>query len=150
MASCPITSWQIKEEKGGSSGILFSCTSKSPWTVTKAMKIRLLLLGKKVMTNLDSVLKSGDITSPTKVFIVNFFFPSSHVWIWRWGDKEGWAPKNQYFWTVVLERTLERPLDCQEIKPINPKGNQSHILIGKKCRGWSSDTLAPLCGKLTH
>ena len=52
--------------------------------------------------------------------------------MWRWDNKEGSVPKNQYFWTVVLEKTLDSRLDCQEIKPVNTKGNQSQILIGKK------------------
>ena len=55
----------------------------------------------------------------------------SHVWIWELDHKEGWAPKKWCFWTVVLEKTLESPLDCTEIKPVNPKRNQPWILIGK-------------------
>ena len=58
-------------------------------------------------------------------------FSSSHVWMWELDHKEGWAPKNGYFWTVVLEKTLESPLDCKEINPVNPKGNQSWIFIGR-------------------
>ena len=56
-------------------------------------------------------------------------FPSSHVWMWELDFKEGWALKNWCFWTVVLKQTLENPLDCKEIKPVNPKGNQSWIFI---------------------
>ena len=52
-------------------------------------------------------------------------FSSGHVWLWELNHKEGWAPKNRCFWTVVLEKTLESPLDCKEIKPAHPKGNQS-------------------------
>ena len=55
---------------------------------------------------------------------------SSHVQMWEL-DHKGWAPKNWYFWTVVSEKTLESPLDCKEIKPVNPKGNQSWIVIGR-------------------
>ena len=58
-------------------------------------------------------------------------FSSSHVWIWELDFKEGWAPKNWCFWTVVLEKTLESPLDCKETQPIHPKGNQSWIFIGR-------------------
>ena len=58
-------------------------------------------------------------------------FPSSHVWMWELDHKESWVPKNWCFSTVVLEKTLESPLDCKEIKPINPKGNQSWIFIGR-------------------
>ena len=57
-------------------------------------------------------------------------FPSIHVWMWELDYKESWAPKNWCFWTVVLEKTLESLLDCKEIKPVNPKGNQSSIFIG--------------------
>ena len=56
---------------------------------------------------------------------------SSHVWMWELDYKENWAPKNWYFWTVVLEKTLESPLDCKEIQPVHPKGNQSWIFIGR-------------------
>ena len=61
----------------------------------------------------------------------SYGFSSSHVWMWELGHKESWAPKNWCFWTVVLEKTLESPLDCKEIKLVNPKGNQSWIFIGK-------------------
>ena len=56
---------------------------------------------------------------------------SSQVWMWELDYKESWAPKNWCFWTVVLEKTLESPLDCKEIKPVDPKGNQSWIFIGR-------------------
>ena len=58
-------------------------------------------------------------------------FSSSHVWMWEVDHKESWALKNWCFWTVVLEKTLESPLDCKEIQPVNPKGNQSWIFIGR-------------------
>ena len=61
----------------------------------------------------------------------SYGFSSSHVWMWELDHKENWALKNWGFWTVVLEKTLENPLDCKEIKPVNPKGNQSWILIGR-------------------
>ena len=59
----------------------------------------------------------------------SYGFSSSYVWIWELNHKEGWAPTNWCFWTMVLEETLESPLDCKEIKPVNPKGNQSWIFI---------------------
>ena len=58
-------------------------------------------------------------------------FSSSYVWMWELDYKEGWAPKNWCFWTVVLEKTLESPLDCKEVQPVHPKGNQSWIFIGR-------------------
>ena len=59
----------------------------------------------------------------------SYSFSSSHVQMWELDHKEGWAPKN--WWTVVLEKTLESPLDCKEIQPVNPKENQSWIFIGR-------------------
>ena len=56
---------------------------------------------------------------------------SSHVWKWELDHKEGWAPKNWCFWTVVLEKTLGSPLDCTDIKRVHPKGNQPWISIGR-------------------
>ena len=58
-------------------------------------------------------------------------FPSSHVWMWELDHKEGWALKNRCFWTVVLEKTLESPLDCKEIQPVHSKGDQSWVFIGR-------------------
>ena len=60
-----------------------------------------------------------------------YILSSSHVWMWELDHKEGWALKNWCFRTVVLEKTLESPLDCKKIKPANPKGNQSWIFIGR-------------------
>ena len=94
---------------------------------------RHLLLGRKVMTNLDSILKSRDIPLPTKVHLVKVivFFSSSHVWLWELNYKESWALNNWCFWTMVLEKTLQSPLDCKEIQPVHPKGDQSWIFIGR-------------------
>ena len=93
---------------------------------------RCLLLGWKTMTNLNSILKSRDVTLLTKAHMVKtVFFSSSHVWMWELDYKEDWAPKNWCFWTVVLERTLESPLDCKEIQPVHPIGNYSWIFIGR-------------------
>ena len=61
----------------------------------------------------------------------SYDFSSSHVWMWELDYKESWAPKNWCFWTVVLEKTLESPLDCKGIQPIYPKENQSWIFIGR-------------------
>ena len=91
---------------------------------------RCFLLGRKAMTNLDSILKSRNITLPTKVHLVKAVaFSSGHIWMWELDCEESWAPKNWCFWTVVLEKTLESPLDCKEIQPVYPKGNQSWIFI---------------------
>ena len=61
----------------------------------------------------------------------SYGFSSSHVWMWELDHKEGWMPKNWYFWAVVLEKTPESPLDSKEIQPVNPKGNQPWIFIGR-------------------
>ena len=90
------------------------------------------LLGRKVMTNLDSLLKSRDITFADKgLSSQSYGFSSSHVMIWDLDYKENWVQKNWCFWTVVLEKALESPLDCKEIQPVHPKGNQSWIFIGR-------------------
>ena len=60
-----------------------------------------------------------------------YSFSSSQVWMWELDYKESWGPKNWHFWTVLLEKTLESPLDCKEIQPVHPKGNQSWIFIGR-------------------
>ena len=104
---------------------LFSWASKSLWTVTVAMKF----LKRKAITNLDSILKSRDIIFPTKVHIVKAMVLP--VWMWQLDHKEDWALKNWCFWTVVLEKTLENPLDCKEIQPVNSKVNQSWIFTGR-------------------
>ena len=104
------------------------------------------------MTNLDSISISRDITLTTKVHLVKPIY-SSHVWMWELYHKESWAPKNWCFWTVVLEKTLESPLDCKEIQPIHPKGNQSWIFTGRtNCEAetpvlWPPDAKSWLSGK---
>ena len=92
---------------------------------------RCLLLGRKAVTNLDSILKSRDIILLTKVFSQSYDFSSSRVWTWELDHKESWVPKIWCFWTVVLEKTLESPLDCREIQPVHPKGDQFRIFIGR-------------------
>ena len=70
----------------------------------------------------------------------SYDFSSSHVWMWELNYNESWAPKNWCFWTVVLKKTLETSLDCKEIKPVNPKGNQPWIFIG----GTDAEAEAPI------
>ena len=138
----------------GNSETLFSWAPKSLQVATAAMKLRHLLLGRKTMTNLVTILKSRDITLPTKVQLVKaMFFSNSHVWMWELDHKKGWVPKNWCFWTVVLEKTLESPLDCKEIKPVNPKANQPWIYIGRTDAAteasilWSPDAKSHLIRK---
>ena len=98
------------------------------------------------MTNLDGILKTRDITLLSSQ---SYVFSSSHVWMWELNHKEGWAPKNWWFWTVVL-KTLESPLDCKEIKPANPKGNQPWIFIGRTDAEAEAPILWPLMRRATH
>ena len=92
---------------------------------------RCLLLGRKVMTSLDSILKSRDITLPTKVHLVKaMVFPVVMYGCESWTIKS-WVLKNWCFWTVLLEKTLESPLDCKEIQPVHPKEDQSWVFIGR-------------------
>ena len=133
MASSPITSWQIDGEtvETGADFIFLGSKITADGDCSHESK-RHLLIGKKVMTSLDRILKSRDITLPTKVRLVKAMdFPVVHVWMWELDYKESWAPKNWCFWAVVLEKTLESPLDCKEIQSVHPKGNQSWIFIGR-------------------
>ena len=113
---------------------LFFCAPKSLQVANAARKLkkRLLLLGTKVMTNLDRILKSRDITLSTNCPSSHTYsFSGSQVWMWELNFKESWAPKNLCFWTVVLEKTLKSPLDCKEIQPVHPRGDQSWVFIGR-------------------
>ena len=125
MASSPITSWQIDGEKMETVRDFILGGSKITADGDGSHEIkRRLLLGRKAMTNLDSILKSRDIILPTKVHLVKaMVFPVVMH------ECERWALKNWCFWTLVLEKILESPLDCKEIQPAYPKGNQSWIFI---------------------
>ena len=115
---------------------------------------RCLFLGRKAMIKLDSILKSRDIILPRKVHLVKaVIFSRSHVWLWELDCKESWASKNWCFWTVILEKTLESPLDSKEIQSVHPKGNQPWIFIGrtdaeaKTPKLWPPDVKNWLIGK---
>ena len=93
---------------------------------------RCLLLGRKVMTNLDSIFKSRDINFASNgLSSQGYGFSSSHVWMWELDCEESWALKNWCFWTVVLEKTLESPLDYKEIQPVHSEGDQSWDFFGR-------------------
>ena len=102
----------------------------SSWNIKKLTFIY-FLLGRKVMTNLDSILKSRAITLPTKICLVKAMVLPVVMYGWELDYKESWAPKIWCFWTVVLEKTLENPLDCREIQPVHPKEHESWIFIGR-------------------
>ena len=77
------------------------------------------------------ILKQRHYFADKGLYSQSYSFSSCHVWMWELDHKEGWVPKNWCFWNVVLEKTLESPLDCKEIKPVNLKGNQTWIFIGE-------------------
>ena len=146
MASGPITSWQINGEtmETVTDFIFLSSKITADGDCSHEIK-RHLLLGWKVMTNLDSILKIGYITLPTKVCLVKaMVFP---LWMWELDYKESWVQKNWCFWTVVLEKTLESPLDWKEIQPVCPKGNQFYIFIGRTDAEAEIPILQPPDGK---
>ena len=157
MVSGPITSCQIdgKTMETMTDFIFLGSKITADGDCSHEVK-RCLLFGRKAMTNLDSMLKSKDITLSTKVHLVKATgFTSSHVWMWELDHKESWVLKNWCFWTVVLKKTLESPLDCK-IKPVNPKGNQSWIFIGRTDAEaetpilWPPDVKNWLIGKNTN
>ena len=92
---------------------------------------RCLLLWRKVMQPRQHIKKQRHHFINKGPCSQSYGFSSSHVWMWELDCKESWAPKNWCFWTVVLEKTLESPLDCKEIQPVHPKGNWSWIFIGR-------------------
>ena len=112
---------------------------------------RRLIFGRKATTNLDSVLKSRHHFANKGPYSQSYGFPSNHVW--ELDHKEGWAPKNWFFQTVMLEKTLESPLNSKEIQPVSPKGNQPWVFIERTDAGaeapviWPADTKSWLFGE---
>ena len=151
MACGPIASWQIDGET----------VETVTYFILRGLKItadgdcsheiiRRLLLGRKVMTNLDSILKSKDITFQQSS--QGYGFSSSHVWMWELDYKESWVPKNWCFWTVVLEKTLESPLDCKEIQPVHSEDQPWVFFGGNDAKAetpvlWPPHTKSWLIGK---
>ena len=144
MASGPITSWQIDEERMETVTDFIFLGSKITVNSDGSHEIKkCLLLGRKVMTNLVSILKSRDITLPAKVHIVKaMVLSSSHVWMWELDHKKGWVLENWCFQTMVLKESLESLLDSMEIKPVNSKGNPPLIFI------WRIEAEAPILWSL--
>ena len=144
---------------GNSDRLLFSWAPKSLQLVTAAMKLKEKLLEEKSFQGaLAPWKKSSDQprehTEKQRHYFANkvlssqsYGFSSSHVWMWELNHKESWVPKNWCFWTVVLEKTLESPLDSKEIKPVDPKGDQSWIFIGSTDAEAETPTLWPPDGK---
>ena len=112
---------------------------------------RHLLLGRKVMTGRQHIEKQRHQFVNKGPSSQGFGFSSSHVWIWELTIKKSWVLKNWCFWTVVLEKTLESPLDCKEIQPVRPKADQSWVFIDVDwCWNWNSNILATWCKELSH
>ena len=130
MASGPITSWQIDGE-----------------TVRD-----FIFLGSRITADCDCSHEIKKMVTPWKgsydqlrqhikkqrhcfankgPYSQSYGFSINHVWMWELDYKEGWAPKNWCFWTVMLEKTLDCPMDCKEIQPVHPKGDQSWVFIGR-------------------
>ena len=166
MTSDPITAWQIDGEKMKPVTdfiffiififfLLFSKISVDSDCIHEIK--RCFLLGRKAMTNLrQHIKKQRHYFADKGEDSQNYGFSSSHVWMWELDHKEGWVLRNWCFWTVVLEKTLESPLDCKEIKPVNPKGYQHWILIGRIDAEaetlilWPPDAKSQLIGKYPY
>ena len=127
MASGPIASWQTDGETAVDFIFL---SSKITANGDCSHEIKRHLFLRRIMTNLDNILKSRDITLSTKV-CQGYDFSSDHVWMWELDYKESWALKNWCFYMMVLEKTLESPLDSKEIQPVHHKGDHFWVFIGR-------------------
>ena len=132
MASGPITSWQIDGETVETVVDLIFLGSKITADGERSHEIKMLTHWK------ESYDQPGQHIKKQRHYFVNkgpsnqgYGFPSGHVQVWKLDYKESWAPKNWCFWTVVLEKILESPLDYKEIQPVHPKGDQSCVFIGR-------------------
>ena len=132
MASGPITSWQIEGEKVETVTDFTFLGYKPLRTVTAAMKLKdVCSLEKSYDKPRQYIKKQRHHLANKSPYSQNYGFSSSHVWMWELDHKQDWAPKNWCFRTMVIEKTLESPLDSKKIKPANPKGNQPWIFIGR-------------------
>ena len=134
--------------------ILFSWAQKSVWIGDCNHQIKTLAPWKESYDKPRQCIKKHRHHFADKgPYNQSYGFSSSHVWTWELDHKEGWVSKNWCFWIMVLEKTLESLLDCKEIKPVNLKGNQSRIFIGrtdaeaKALILWPPDVKSPLIGK---
>ena len=132
MASGPITSWEIHGEtvETVSDFIFLGSKITADGDCSHEIKRR-LLLGRKVMTNLDSIKKQRHYFANKGPSSQGYVFCNSHVWMWELDCEESWAPKNWCFWTVVLEKILESPMDCKEIQPVHSEGDQLWVFFGR-------------------
>ena len=135
---------------------LFSWAPKSLQMVTVAMKLKDACCWRKSYDQPRQHIKKQRHDFANKsLSSQSYGFSGSHGWMWELDHKESWVPKDRCFWTVVLEKTLESSLDCKEIKPVNPKGNQPRIFIGRTDDEaetpilWPPDVKSQLIGKET-
>ena len=158
MASRPIISWHTDGETMETVkdfiflGSKITADSDCSHKIKRHLLLAIKAMTIKAMTNLDSVLKSRNTTLPTKVHWVKAMVSPVVMYGYEsWTIKEGWELKNWCFWIVVLEKTLESPLDCKEIQPVHPKGDQSWIFIGRTGAEtpilWPPDAKTWLIGK---
>ena len=132
MASGPITSWQIDRETMGTERIHFGgLQNHCRWWLQPWNEKTLTSWKKSYDQPRQHIKKQRHYFANKGPFSQSYCFSSDHVWMWELDYKESWAPKNWCFWTVVLEKTLETPLDFKEIQPVHPKGNQSWIFTGR-------------------
>ena len=132
MASGPITSWQIDGETMETVRDIIFLGSKITADGDHSHEIRRhLLLGRKVMTNLEGILKSRNITLPTKIYLVKVMVFPVVVYGVRVGPQRKLSTEELMLLNCDVEKTLESPLDCKEIQPVHPKENQSWIFIGR-------------------
>ena len=141
-----------RRANSGNSGRLYFLGSKITAGDACSHEIkRHLFLGRKVMTNLESILKSRDITLPAEVYLVKAMVFPVVMYRCELDYKERWVPKNWCFRTVVLEKTLGSPLDCKEIQPVRCKGDQSWAFIGgTDVEAETPSTLATWCKEVPH
>ena len=126
LGSGPITSWQIDGETMETVKDIIFGVPKSLQMVTAAMKLK-----ESYDQPRQHIKKQRHYFANKGPSSQSYGFSSGQEWMWELDYKESWAAKNWCFWTVVLEKTLESPLDCKEIQPVHPKGDQSWIFIGR-------------------
>ena len=148
MESGPITSWQIDGETMETIRFLFLWLW---WVWLQPWNQKMLAPWKKSYDlPRQHIKKQRHYFANKGPSSQSYVFFSSPVWMWKLDHKESWALKNWCFWTVVLEKTLESPVDCKEIQPVHPKGNQSWIFIGRTDAEAETPTLATWCKELIH
>ena len=143
MASGPITSWEIDGETVETVSDFILGGSKITADGDCSQEIKRCSWKKSYDQPRQLIQKQRHYFATKRPPSQGYGFSSSHVWMWELDYKESWAPKNWCFWSVVLEKTLESPLDCKEIQPVNPKGNHSWIFIGRTDAAAETPILRP-------